>query len=179
MKILHIGQLIGGLDVYIRNTIIYAQGDYEYILIHSDRDDNKPVKKNGMQVKEYSISLYRKLNLWNDIKAIIQAVKIIKKERPDLIHCHSAKGGVVGRIAGFLTHTKTFYTPHAFSFLSTQSELKRKIYLLIERFTKLNSWLLACSESERIMGINIVHYKKDKALVWNNAVPDAAKELEK
>lgn len=177
MKILHLGQVIGGLDIYIRNSIMYAKGNYEYILVHGNEDDNKPIEKNGKRVKEYGISLYRELDPWNDLKAIIEAVKIIRKERPDLIHCHSAKGGVVGRIAGFVTHTKTFYTPHAFSFLSTQSRVKRKIYLFIERVTRLNAFLLACSESERMMGVNIVHYNNDKALLWNNAVPDAIKEL--
>lgn len=108
MKILHLGQVIGGLDIYIRNSIIYAEGDYEYILVHGDKDNNKPIEKNGERVKEYGISLYRNLNLWNDFKAIIQAVRIIRKEQPDLLHCHSAKGGVVGRVAGFLTRTKTF-----------------------------------------------------------------------
>lgn len=178
MKILHLGQIIGGLDIYIRNSIVYAEGDYEYILVHGNKDNNKPIEKNGKRVKEYGISLYRNLNPWNDLKAVIQAVIIIKKEHPDLLHCHSAKGGVVGRIAGFLTHTKTLYTPHAFSFLSTQSTLKKKIYLLIERTTKFDAWLLACSESERMMGVKIVHYHKDKALVWSNAVPDAINELE-
>ena len=77
MKILHLGQVIGGLDIYIRNSIIYAEGDYEYILVHGDKDNNKPIEKNGERVKEYGISLYRNLNLWNDFKAIIQAVRII------------------------------------------------------------------------------------------------------
>ncbi len=109
----------------------------------------------------------------------MQTVRIIKKERPDLIHCHSAKGGIVGRAAGFLTHTRTFYTPHAFSFLSAQSVVKRNIFLFIECITKFNARLLACSESEKIMGVNMVHYKKDRAFVWNNAVPDAINELKK
>ena len=43
MKILHLGQVIGGLDIYIRNSIIYAEGDYEYILVHGDKDNNKPI----------------------------------------------------------------------------------------------------------------------------------------
>ena len=77
MKILHLGQVIGGLAIYIRNSIIYAEGDYEYILVHGDKDNNKPIEKNGERVKEYGISLYRNLNLWNDFKAIIQAVRII------------------------------------------------------------------------------------------------------
>lgn len=179
MKILHIGQMIGGLDIYIRNSILYAEGDYEYVLVHGDKDNNKLVEKNGQQIKEYSISLYRELNPWKDLKAVLQVVSIIKKEHPDLIHCHSAKGGVVGRIVGFLTQTKTFYTPHAFSFLSAQSGMKKKVYLFVERVTKLDAYLLACSESERLIGINMVHYDKDKAYVWNNAVPDAINELNK
>ena len=43
MKILHLGQIIGGLDIYIRNSIIYAEGDYEYILVHGNKDNNKPI----------------------------------------------------------------------------------------------------------------------------------------
>ena len=38
---------------------------------------------------------------------------------------------------------------------------------------KLNSFLLACSESERELGMRQVHYKEKKAYVWSNSVPDA------
>lgn len=177
MKILHVGQMIGGLDIYIRNTICYADKDFEYVIVHGKDDKNRPVIKNGVAVKEYSIDLYRALNPYKDFKAIFQTIMIIKKENPDVIHCHSAKGGVVGRIAGYLTHTKTFYTPHAFSFLSSESLVKSKIYLMLERMVKFNSYLLACSESERVLGVEKVHYNKEHALAWSNSVPDAAKEV--
>ena len=170
--------MIGGLDIYIRNTICYADNDFEYIIVHGKDDKNRAVIKNGVAVKEYSIDLYRALNPYKDIKAIFQTIMIIKKENPDVIHCHSAKGGVVGRIAGYLTNIKTFYTPHAFSFLSSKSLVKRKIYLMLERMVKFDSYLLACSESEQQLGISKVHYKEEKALVWHNAVPDAAKLID-
>lgn len=178
MKILHVGQMIGGLDIYIRNTITYVNPEFEFVIAHGKDDNNKPVIKKGKAIKEYSIDLYRALNPYKDIKAIFQTIMIIEKENPDIIHCHSAKGGVVGRIAGYLTHTKTFYTPHAFSFLSTESSMKRRIFLILERMVKFNSYLLACSESERLMGINDVHYPESHALVWSNSVPDVAKEVE-
>lgn len=39
MKIMHIGQMIGGLDVYIRNTIMYAEVlGFEYVIVHGDKD---------------------------------------------------------------------------------------------------------------------------------------------
>ena len=177
MKILHIGQMIGGLDVYIRNSIEYANGSNAYVIVCGKKDGNKEVISHGVPVREYKINLYRTLNPWNDFMAIVQAVCIVRRERPDMIHCHSAKGGVVGRIVGYATHTPTFYTPHAFSFLCTSSKIKRKMYLLIERFTRFNAHLLACSESERRLGIEKVRYSIDKALVWQNAVPDAANDL--
>lgn len=37
-------------------------------------------------MKEYPISLFRSLNPVNDLKALIEAVKIIRKEKPDVIH---------------------------------------------------------------------------------------------
>ena len=177
MKILHIGQMIGGLDIYIRNSIIYNKVESNEYVIACGRDDkHQPVVRNGVAVKEYPISLFRSLNPVNDLKALIQAVKIIKKEKPDVIHCHSAKGGIIGRTAGWITGVKTFYTPHAFSFLCTPSKTKRWVYLTIERLTRFKTHVLACSESEQEMAMKDVGYDESRALVWHNAVPDSSLE---
>lgn len=173
MKVLHVGQMIGGLGIYIRNTVTYISDEFEFVIVHGEADNSKPVMKDGKAVKEYTISLYRELNPLKDLKGLIQVIRIIRKEKPDIIHCHSAKGGFIGRMVGFLTRTKTFYTPHAFSFLSTQNKIKKRIYLFLEKMAKLNSFLLACSESERELGMRQVHYKEKKAYVWSNSVPDA------
>ena len=177
MKILHIGQMIGGLDVYIRNSIIYNKVESnEYVIVCGKDDKHQPVVRKGNVVKEYPISLFRSLNPVNDLKALIEAVKIIKKEKPDVIHCHSAKGGIIGRTAGWITGVKTFYTPHAFSFLCTSSKAKRWVFLMIERLTRFKTYVLACSESEQEMAITEVGYDESHALVWHNAVPDASLE---
>ena len=172
MKVLHIGQMIGGLDGYIRNTISYASDSLDFVIACGKDDEHKRVERFGKPVKEYGISLYRALNPLKDIKAIVESIRVIKKEKPDIIHCHSAKGGVVGRISGFLTGTTTFYTPHAFSYLSTPSIQKRRVYLLIEKMCRLNSRLLACSESEMESGMNVVGYSAQRAYCWHNSVPN-------
>ena len=87
MKILHVGQMIGGLDIYIRNSIIYNNvEDNEYVIVCGKDDKHQPVIRNGIEVKEYPISLFRSLNPLNDLKALIEAVNIIRKEKPDVIH---------------------------------------------------------------------------------------------
>lgn len=175
MKIMHIGQMIGGLDVYIRNSISYCKADsMEFVIICGRKDNHQPVEMNGKPVVEHHISMYRSLNPVYDLIGFLQAIVWIVREKPDIIHCHSAKGGMLGRLAGWITRTKTFYTPHAFSYLCSPSRLKRKIFLVLEKYTKFDTFLLACSESERVMGIQEVGYKECRALVWRNAVPDAS-----
>lgn len=170
MKIIHIGNIKSGIDTYVRNIIDNTNDNFEFVVVNGADDKNQPYIKKGRELKNYHIDLYRALNPYKDLKAILQTIRIIQKEKPDLIHCHSAKGGMVGRIAGWFTHTKTYYTPHAFSFLSTKSRLKRKIFILLERLTKFNSSLLACAESERRLGIDIVGYSEKRAFSWHNCI---------
>lgn len=177
MKILHIGNLKSGIDTYVRNTVALASDKFEFVIVNGADDNSKPYMRHGIQVKTYSIDMYRALNPVKDMKAVMQAIKIIKKEKPDLVHCHSAKGGVIGRFAAFFTGTKVVYTAHAFSFLSAESAKKKQVFLLLEKIAKLNSYLLACSGSERELGIKVVGFKEKKAFAWNNAVPDADKGL--
>lgn len=179
VKVLHIGQMVGGLDTYIRNTIVYSSDKFEFVVVRSLGDKDNSITKNGIGVKTYAIRLYRQLNPINDFIALCQSIRVIRKEKPDVIHCHSSKGGFIGRLAGFLTGVRTLYTPHAFSFLCTESKWKRYLYIWLERMARLNSYLLACSESEQKLGVDVVHYKKERALVWHNAVPDAAQLVTK
>ena len=59
MKVLHVGQMIGGLDIYIRNSIVYNKADNEYVIVCGDKDKHEPVIRDGKVVREYHISLYR------------------------------------------------------------------------------------------------------------------------
>lgn len=172
MKILHIGQQIGGLDIYIRNTIEYLPSTIEFVVIRGREDNAKEIIKNNSKIKTYEVDLYRSLGI-RDLKCFIQILKIIKREKPNLIHCHSAKGGIIGRCIGRILAIPTLYTPHAFSFFSTNNKIVKKIYIFFERITRFNTYLLACSHSERDIGTSIVHYNEKKALVWVNSVPDA------
>lgn len=172
MKVMHIGQLIGGLDTYIRNSITFASGELEYVIVHGAEDHSRSIRdRQGNKIREILIPLKREIGL-RDAVCIYRLLKIIRQEKPDVIHCHSAKGGIVGRIAGFLTHTPTLYTPHAFSFLSSPNRIKRVFFKTIEFLTRLNAYVLACSESERRIAIHSIRYRKKKALIWRNAVPE-------
>ena len=53
--------MIGGLDIYIRNSIIYNNvEDNEYVIVCGKEDKDQLVIRNGVEVKKYPISLFRK-----------------------------------------------------------------------------------------------------------------------
>lgn len=170
MKILHIGNLKSGIDTYVRNTVALAGDDFEFVIVSGADDKSEPYIRHGKSLPQYTIDMYRALNPVKDIKAVWQAVRIIRREKPDLVHCHSAKGGVIGRVAAFLCGRKSVYTAHAFSFLSAESGKKQKIFLLLEKIARLNSVLIGCSESERELAIEKVGYAEKNAFAWNNAI---------
>ena len=173
LKIVHLLHSIGGVDVYLRLVLENMNTDlFENLVIHGTEDTIKLFfDKNGNKVKEYKVSIFRDISIFNDIRSIFQTYKILKKEKPNLIHAHSAKGGIVGRITGRLLGIKVIYTPHAFSYLSAQNCLKRSLFLSIEKLlANGNSLLLATSQSEKKRAIEEVGYKPENAIVFNNCI---------
>lgn len=177
-KIVHLLHAIGGVDVYLRLVLENMNtNSFENIVIHGTKDTNKPFfDKNGNKVKEYIVSIFRDISIVNDTKSLFQTYKILRKEKPDLIHAHSAKGGIIGRIMGNILGVKVLYTPHAFSYLSTQNSVKRSLFLIIEKLlANGNSLLLATSESEKKRAIEAVGYKPENVLVFNNCIESITK----
>jgi glycosyltransferase involved in cell wall biosynthesis len=173
IKIAHLLHSLGGVDVYLRLVLSNIDtNSFENILIHGTKDTAAPfLDKNKKNVTEYKISIFREISVLNDLKATYQAYQILKKEKPDLIHSHSAKGGIIGRVLGPLLGIKVIYTPHAFSYLSTQSKLKRGVFLGIEKLlAKRAVLLLATSNSEQKRAIEEVGFNPQNTIVFNNCI---------
>lgn len=49
---------------------------------------------------------------WGDVAAAAAVARIARQANASIIHCHGAKGGLYGRLAGFRLGTPTVYTPH-------------------------------------------------------------------
>ncbi len=172
-KVLHVLHAVGGVDVYLRLLIETINHDrFEHIIIKGINDNAKSYfTPDGLPIKVYELHIKREINLINDFKVISQVVRIFKKENPNVIHAHSAKGGIIARTASMFFKVNVLHTPHAYSYLSADNKLKRKIFLLIESFyAKRNSYLLATSKSEMERGIKDVGYKRNKVLLFNNSV---------
>jgi glycosyltransferase involved in cell wall biosynthesis len=85
-------------------------------------------------------------------RAALKEIKtIIAKRRPQIVHCHCFKAGLLGRAAARSVDAgiKTVYTPHAFAF-DGLGAVRRAVATWFERRRgKITDLLLCISESER------------------------------
>jgi len=71
----------------------------------------------------------------------------------DLVHAHSAKAGVLGRLAARSRGVPAVYTPHAWSFLAAGGRAGTRLYQRIERTLAARTAAIICvSEGERRRG---------------------------
>ena len=172
-KIVHILNSVGGVDISLRLILKNIDSKkFENIVIHGKSDTSITFEnKENDKIKSFKLNIVRNINPLKDVTALYQSYKVLKNEKPDLIHAHSAKGGVLGRVLGFLLNIPVLYTPQAFSYLSTQNKLKKRIYLLIEKALKTkNNYIVASSNSELNRAINEVKYPKSNTFLFNNCI---------
>ncbi|MFC1517569.1 glycosyltransferase family 4 protein [Candidatus Margulisiibacteriota bacterium] len=95
--------------------------------------------------------LGRELNFFKDIKTLWKLYKIIRKEKPDIVHTHTAKAGTLGRLAAKLAGVKNIYhTFHGHIFHSYFGRLKTALFLLIERFlARFTTKIIVISERQK------------------------------
>ncbi|ABS60423.1 glycosyltransferase family 4 protein [Fervidobacterium nodosum] len=100
-------------------------------------------KENGMLfeelekigVKYYVLeNLVREISPIKDLKAYFEIKKLIKKGNYDIVHIHSSKAGILGRIAAKKCGVKkVIYTYHGFWGIEQYNGLKKKLLILAER----------------------------------------------
>jgi glycosyltransferase involved in cell wall biosynthesis len=91
--------------------------------------------KNIKNLHFYQVSnLQRLINPIKDFFALIEIIFILRKIKPDILHTHSSKAGILGRIAGFLTRVPIIiHTYHGFGFNDFQNAIIKNMYIFIER----------------------------------------------
>ncbi|MDR2773081.1 MAG: glycosyltransferase family 4 protein, partial [Elusimicrobiota bacterium] len=100
----------------------------------------------------------RQINPIKDIKTLFAIYAILKREKPDIVHTHSSKAGILGRLAAKLAGVKTiFHTIHGYGFNETQKLPIKYLFIFIEKFCSLFSDKLICVAKEDIK--KGLHYK--------------------
>ena len=79
-------------------------------------------------------SLVRRLSFKNDLLAFINIYRLIKRIRPHIVHTHTSKAGLLGRLASFLARVPIIiHTPHGHVFHSYYGPVMTKVFVFAEK----------------------------------------------
>lgn len=170
MKVVHVVEALeGGVYTYFKDLSAFFGDEkncktIETTIIYSSNRNGVSVEKVNSEfskdVNLININMVREISLLQDYSAIIKLYRELKKINPDVIHLHSSKAGVLGRIAAFFLFKKVkiFYTPHGYAFLRTDiSKTTKKFYSVIEKsFQRIfGGTIIACGDTEFEIAKNI------------------------
>jgi glycosyltransferase involved in cell wall biosynthesis len=100
----------------------------------------------GLQ-REWNRWLVREVRPVKDALAFLTLWRLFRRERPQIVHTHSSKAGIIGRWAAkFAGVPLIFHTAHGFGFNDFQRPAVRRLYIAIERLTgRITTKLFAVS----------------------------------
>jgi glycosyltransferase involved in cell wall biosynthesis len=128
---------------------------FEQILITGYCDENEAdyLDEVATDIKATRIAgLGRSISLQADLKAFIQLINLIKEFKPDVIHTHTAKAGVLGRLASIFAGkgAKRVHTFHGHLLHGYFSPVKTQLVIAIEKeLAKATSTLIAIGNKVR------------------------------
>ena len=120
IKILHIitRLIVGGAQENVLfRTKYLAQNGFDVYLVSgptSGPEGHIPLEGIKDKVKFFIIpELVREINIFKDIIALTKLYLFIKRNNFDIVHTHTSKAGVLGRLAAKLAKVPIIiYTPH-------------------------------------------------------------------
>jgi len=112
--------------------------------------------KKTANLKTYFLpELKHELSPFYDFKCLFRLKKIFKDEKIDIVHTHSSKAGILGRLAAKMAKVPVIiHTIHGFSFNDFQNFFTKNLYIFLERqAAKISSKLIAVTKVDIEKGL--------------------------
>ncbi len=119
--------------------------------------------------------LVQPISPWNDVRAILGVSKLIRKTRPDLVHVHTSKAGLVGRAAAKFAGVPSVFTAHTWCFAEGTSWKWKLAGLPCERLmARWGARTIAVSGANRSVALRHAVGTDEKLTTIHNGIPDTS-----
>jgi glycosyltransferase involved in cell wall biosynthesis len=142
--------------------------DLDVIVIASPPVD----RKEGRSVVRFvPVPIARTIKPWSDLKSVWSLWRVLRREKPDVVHSHTSKAGIIAAVAGKLAAIPLVcHTHHGLPFSEEQNTLIDLFYYIIEKIAcRFRDYLFSQNARDipqciRLMG------NKSNVLFENNGV---------
>lgn len=186
-KIMHI---ITRLDMggSAQNTLLTCRelaGSYEMVLLHGLaresgmtavehnrlEDGKQEAGKRGVRFIPVD-SLVRQVHPVRDVVALLILLWHIRREKPDIVHTHTSKAGILGRLAARIAGVPHIvHTPHGHVFHGHFGRIASAVFLALERyFTRFTEKVVALTAGEKRDYVDLAVAKEQDIPVIHSGV---------
>jgi len=157
------------------NTFLTAKGlnkeRYDVILVkglslesNMAEDEVRAVEESVKEVEREGVriitvpGLVRRVHPFCDVRALAALTRILRRERPQIVHTHTSKAGLIGRVAAFMARTPVIiHTPHGHIFYGYFGRVTTCIFVIIERLlAKITDKIITLTNQE---GLDHIRFK--------------------
>lgn len=146
---------IGGASVHLLDLAAAMQALGHDVVILAGGNGIFHQHARAMQLTtEPTQHLLREISPLHDLLCLQELRQALRRHKPDLVHLHSTKAGVVGRLAARSLGLPVIFTVHGWAFTDGVSPWQAVLYRSIEKFmAPFSSRIIAVSEYDRQLAL--------------------------
>ncbi|WP_038369372.1 glycosyltransferase family 4 protein [Brackiella oedipodis] len=180
MKIVYVitrSDVIGGANIHLLDLAVGMQdaGHEVTVLIGGEGEVSQKFRQQGLQVISLK-HLVRPIKPWQDLQALLELRRVLKRLKPDLVHAHSSKAGILGRLAAKSVGLPVIFTVHGWAFTEGVSgSTKKRFYQILERtLGAYTDHIITVSDYDRELGLKCHIIAPQNITTVHNGIHDLA-----
>ena len=150
---------------------VAGEEGWQVDVLTTDPDLQRAVSQHGLGVVSMDVIRREIRPLW-DLGGLLRLQSFLRRERYQIVHTHTSKGGFVGRLAARMAHVPVIvHTAHGFAFHEGSPASARLFYSALERIA--SRWcdrIVSVSEFHRDWALELGMCKASEILAIPNGI---------
>ena len=184
------------LDIFCKGQLKMFNEHYEVVAVSSPDKELKWIEERE-GVRTIPLKMERNIALWTDIKALWKMIKVIKKEKPYIVHSMTPKAGLISMLAAKICGVPVRMHTYTGLVFPTTTGMKQKILIWMDKLLcacatyinpegqgvandlkkfKITKKQLHIIGNGNVRGIDAEYWKKESTTI-SSAKPNLHKEL--
>jgi glycosyltransferase involved in cell wall biosynthesis len=149
-KIVHVSTSDASIGVLLLHQLIrYREAGYEVVAVCTPGRYLAVAERAGIRV--VPVSMIRAVTPLSDLKALAELVRVFRRERPDVVHTHTPKAGLLAQWAAWVARVPArIHTIHGLYFPGHMTARTRPLFVAMERLTMQWAHLVLSQNPEDI-----------------------------
>ena len=133
-KLIRITTIPGSMRTLLKGQLRYMRQFYDVVAVSSGGADFDKMLEE-QEVRGVKVNMTRKITPIKDFIALCSLIRLFIKEKPDIVHTHTPKAGILGMLAAKIAGVPCRLHTVAGLPLLVASGKKRKLLEFVERLT--------------------------------------------